>query len=158
MLQHRKSLAIIVSSVSLGLLAGMLWSKKNTTTIVHDSGKLTESYKAEVAGVIRDHARDIQSCYLEFLKNKKDVPEGKFSFIVHIEDSGEVTKFDVTKNELDESMKDCLKTKIMSYRFTPPPAGINKYISHSLSFKSEESALKEKEARKLPKVLPTSSL
>lgn len=125
-----------------------------------DDGKLAQSYKEKViVKTIRDNAKDLQTCYFTLLDKKPSVSEGELVVLFKVEENGEISSVKVTKNDFNDSdFGDCISKKLATYYLTPPPLGINRYISHSLAFKSEETAEKEAKERaeksKPPKVLP----
>lgn len=125
-----------------------------------DSGKLAKEYKEKVIlKVIQENAKDIQKCYLDYLNLKEGITEGLIDILFKVEENGKISNLEITKNEFNnQAMGDCVAKKMSSYYLAPPPYGINRYISHTLAFKSEETAKKEAEERAKnnlpPKVLP----
>lgn len=122
--------------------------------------KMEKAFKDKVISkVIRENAKDLQKCYFNLLDKKPSVTEGDIDILIHLEENGKVSSAELTKNTLNDSQfGDCVVKKVESYYFAPPPIGINRYISHTLSFKSEETALREAkeraEASKPPQMLP----
>lgn len=122
--------------------------------------KAAKGFKDKIISkVIRDNAKDIQKCYFEFLNKKPQVSEGEIDILIELKENGKVGSVEVTRNQFnDESFGSCVAEKIDSYFFAPPPIGINRFISHTLAFKSEETALREAKERaeknKPPMMLP----
>jgi hypothetical protein len=125
-----------------------------------DDGKLAQTYKEKVVTkVIHDNALDLQKCYLNFLDKKPTITEGDMSILLKVEEDGSISSAKITKNNFqDNSFAECVSKKFESYYFSPPPLGINRYISHVLAFKSEATAEKEAKERaeknRPPKVMP----
>lgn len=125
-----------------------------------DDGKLAQTYKEKVVmKVIHDNAKDLQTCYFDFLGKKPATTEGEMAILFKVEENGSISSVKVTKNGFqDNAFVDCVSKKFESYYLSPPPLGINRYISHVLAFKSEATAEKEAKERaeksKPPKMLP----
>jgi hypothetical protein len=144
-------------------LTGLLIGKNlvsNPAPTQADDGKVAKEYKERsLVKVIRDNAKDLQECYLDFLADRPTVLEGNIEIVVQVEEDGEIDSAKIVKNDFENKIfESCLSAKLENYYLPPPPLGINRYISHTLSFKSEETALKEererKEKEKLPKLIP----
>ena len=76
-----------------------------------------------------------------------------------VEENGFVGKVQVTENNFKNSkLSECILEKFENIYLSPPPLGINRFISHDLAFKLEETAIKDAAERELrntpPKVLP----
>lgn len=155
MIKNKKFL--IALFLVIGIIAGILFSKTYlSSTPSPASAKVLNEYKGDVAKVIRENAADLQKCYLEHLAMNPKRDEGKVSFVFQVEEDGRVSSMDVTGNELEsETIKSCVSQKISSYRFPPPPVGVNRYISHTILFESPESAASRRNKR-FPKILPQS--
>ncbi len=83
-------------------------------------------------------AKSIQTCYLEYLKTKPSITAGRLKLDWQIDGQGKVFGAGVVQNELgNEALGNCVLGKIASITFPPPPAGLSKYIEHSLHFKEE---------------------
>lgn len=125
-----------------------------------DDGKLAKTYKEKVVmKAIYDNAKDLQVCYFDFLKKKTKISEGAMDILLKVEEDGSISLAKITKDDFDDvAFEDCVSKKLQSYYLSPPPLGINRYISHSLAFKSEATATKEAKERaeknKPPKILP----
>ena len=125
-----------------------------------DDGKLAKEYKEKVLiKTLFDNAKDLQKCYFELLDKKPKISEGVMDMLIKVEEDGSISQVRITKNEFqDNDMGECVADKVKTYFLAPPPFGINRYISHSLAFKSEETAKKEAEERaeknKPPKIMP----
>jgi len=159
---------IIILVFTVGILLGALIFRDNRLggeisakqfTPAGD-GKLAKEYKRrELIGLIKENAKDIQKCYFEYLNGSPKISEGVLVILIKVEENGKISSMQVTKNEFkNEKMASCLEKKMTSYYLAPPPYGINRYISHSLAFKSEETAKREAEEmakkNKPPKFLP----
>jgi hypothetical protein len=122
--------------------------------------KLAQSYKGKVVvKKIYDNAKDIQSCYLDYLEKKPKVTEGAMDILLKIEEDGSIASVKITQDSFeDDVFKSCVANKLKGYFLSPPPLGINRFISHTLEFKSEDKALKDAKERaeknKPPKLLP----
>ena len=122
--------------------------------------KLAQTYKEKVVvKKIYDNAKDIQTCYLSYLEAKPKVTEGTMDILLKVEEDGSIGSVKITQNEFENSsFEDSIVKKFSGYFLAPPPLGINRYISHTLAFKSEATALKEAkenaEKNKPPKMLP----
>jgi hypothetical protein len=123
-------------------------------------GKLAKEFKEKVLlKVIRDNAKDLQVCYFALLEKKTKITEGVLDYIIKVEEDGKISDVKLINNEFgDEDMGECVTKKILSYHLSPPPYGINRFIAHTLAFKSEATAKKEAEERssknKPPMVMP----
>ena len=130
------------------------------TVATGDSAKLGKEYKEKVVvKVIQENAKDIQKCYLDYLAQNKELTEGTLDLLFKVEENGMISEVAITKNDFkNQEMGDCVSEKMKNYYLSPPPLGINRYISHTLAFKSEETAKREAEERAKnnapPKVLP----
>lgn len=128
-----------------------------------NNDKISKEYKERsLVKVIRDNAKDLQKCYLDFLASKPTVQEGDIDIVVEVEEDGEIDSAKIIKNDFNNrTFESCLSEKLEDYHLPPPPLGISPYLSHTLSFKSEETALREanerKEKDKLPKLIPINS-
>lgn len=152
----------------IGILIGMNLGK-NSSPLVHppqvmqtpaDDGKLAQTYKEKVVmKVIHDKAKDLQTCYFDFLEKKPSITEGEMGILFKVEENGSISSVKITENSFQDNVfGDCVSKKFESYYLSPPPLGINRYISHVLAFKSEAAAEKEAKERaeknKPPKMLP----
>lgn len=93
------------------------------------------------------------------MKKKPDTKEGVVKILFKVEENGFAEKIKITQSDFDNSnLSKCILDKFKNTFFSPPPLGINRYISHDLVFKLEETALKELKEKELlnqpPKVLP----
>lgn len=160
----RESLIIFLVGL-VGLLVGILITQKSSPEPVAyqqpaDDGKLSKSYKEEnLVAKIRDKAKDLQACYFTYLEISPEVKEGMIKILFKIEENGLVGKVQVTESDFKNSkLSECVLEKFENTYLAPPPLGINRYISHDLAFKLEETALKEAKERELrnrpPKILP----
>lgn len=154
----------------IGILSGILIGRstsvpapsqgQNQNFAPADDGKLSREYKEKVVGsMIRDNAKELQKCYLSHLDKKPKIIEGDLNILFKVEEDGKISSASVTKNEFqDNSVSECVISKIQGQFLSPPPYGINRNISHTLSFKTEATAAKEAKERELnsrpPKVLP----
>lgn len=166
----QKTIVIIVLATALGLTLGLLFGKSKDVTVktpapvtpysVGDSGKLAKEYKEKsVNRAIFENSKNIQECYLEYLKASPTITEGELVVLFKVEENGEMTELKTTKNEFNnQEFGECVNRKLSQIFLDPPPMGINRYISHTLSFIKEETAKALEEKRKkeklLPKVLP----
>ena len=151
-----KTISIIILVLVLGIVGGLFGGKYFQRSEVPASAQVLQEYKDDVAKVIRTNAKDLQTCYNDHLSGNPKIREGKISFIFQVEEDGKVSSTDIIGNEFEsEEIKKCVSTKISSYRFPPPPIGVNRYISHTLRFESPES-FAERRKKRFPKVLPTS--
>ena len=122
--------------------------------------KLAQSYKEKVVvRKIYDNAKDIQSCYLDYLEKKPKVTEGAMDILLKIEEDGSIDSVKITQDSFQDNVfEGCIANKLKGHFLSPPPLGINRFISHTLAFKSEAKALKDakerEEKNKPPKLLP----
>lgn len=160
-----KSLIIIVLIGLLFSIVGYLLGSSGSTSsdqqyALPADSKVAKDYKREeIVKTIRDNAKDIQKCYLDYLKIEREQKEGTITVLFLLNEDGSVSKSSVIKNEFsDDEFGQCAAQKIASYHFAPPPLGINRNISHDLAFMTQETAeamAKERaEQRAMPKVLP----
>lgn len=157
-------LLVGIIGILLGIVIGKGFSPTTTSSPVNygggDDGKLAKEYKEKVIlKVIREQAKDLQTCYFELLHKKPKISEGVLDFILKVEEDGKISNANLIKNEFgDGEMGKCVTQKLLSYHLSPPPFGINRYMAHTLAFKSEETAKKEAaEREKLnqpPKMMP----
>lgn len=163
---NHKNILIIILVAAIGVLTGALLSKNSsqlppsTYQMPADDGKLANTYKEEnLVKTIRENAKDLQICYLNHLEKNPEIKEGTMNLLVKVEENGELSEVRITKDSFHEkNFEECLTNKIGKFYLSPPPLGINRYISYELGFKSEETALKEAAERVkksyMPKVLP----
>jgi hypothetical protein len=159
-----KTIIIIILIFIIGILLGLNLKKNesaNTATIPVENGKLSKEYKSkEITSFINKNAFKIQNCYLTYLEKKPAKAEGNLQILIKVEEDGRMTNVRISDNELkDETIANCVIKNFENNYIAPPPYGINRYLSHSLAFKSEETAKKEQEERarnrnNLPKILP----
>lgn len=162
-----KLLIIIILVGVVGILTGVLIEKSSIAPATQppvygstDDGKLAKEYKDKVVvQVIKDNAKDLQKCYFELLENNPVTREGILTILIKVEEDGKISSTKIIKNEFsNKEIAHCVTKKIGSYYLAPPPYGINRYISHTLAFKTEANAKKEAERRaetnKPPKMLP----
>ena len=157
---------LLVACIALliGLNLGKNNSSANSTSVPSqtpaDDGKLAQSYKEKVVTkVIRDNAKDLQVCYLDLLTKKPVITESEMELLFKVEEDGKISSAKITQNGFhDEPFAACVIKKMESYYLSPPPLGINRYISHTLAFKSEATAAKDAKERaeknRPPKMLP----
>lgn len=161
----QKEIVIIFLVGIICLLGGILISQKSSIEPAvyqqpADDGKLSKNYKEEnLVAKIRDKAKDLQSCYFAYLDTSPEIKEGLIKILFKVEENGLVGKVQVTESDFKNSkLSECVLAKFENTYLAPPPLGINRYISHDLAFKLEETALKEAKERELrnrpPKVLP----
>lgn len=163
---NQKNILIVILVGIIGVMAGSLWNKelnKNQSGIMQmpaSDEKLAKSYKEDnLVKNIRDNAKELQVCYLSYLDTKPGLKEGTMNLLIKVEENGQLSDVQITRDQFEnKDFESCLIKKIEKFYFNPPPLGINRYISHELGFKSEETALKESKERleknRPPKVLP----
>lgn len=160
-----KEILIIVLVGVIGLLLGILITQTQSSgQVVYqqpaDDGKLSKNYKEEnLVAAIREKAKELQSCYFSYLENSPEIKEGVVKILFKVEENGFIGNHQVTESDFKNSkLNECVLDKFNNTYLAPPPLGINRYISHDLAFKLEETALKEAKERELrnrpPKVLP----
>lgn len=151
---------VAMTSILVGVLIGKNSSPPPMGAPLADDGKLAQAYKEKVLlKVIRENAKDLQKCYFELLEQDPIVKEGEMDVLLKIEEDGKIASAKITKDQFNsQNFAECVSAKLESYYLSPPPMGINRFISHVLAFKSEATALKEAqdraESNKLPKILP----
>lgn len=149
----------------IGVLLGLLVGRNSSTTssslqMPADDGKLAKEYKEKnLVKLIRDNAKDIQTCYLDLLKKENKNIEGTLTLLFKLEEDGEISNTKVTGSSFNNNnFESCVTKKFDGLYLSPPPIGINRYISHDLAFKDEQTALKEAEEKKQnskpPEILP----
>lgn len=162
-----KLIIIIILVGVVGIMAGIIIEKRSMNPSAlppiygpADDGKLAKEYKDKVvAQIIKDNAKDLQKCYFELLENNPATSEGILTILIKVEEDGRISSTRIIKNEFEnEEIAHCVSKKIGSYYLAPPPYGINRYISHTLAFKTEATAKEEAKQRektnKPPKTLP----
>lgn len=166
MSENHKNILILILVAIIGTLAGVLLSKNFSQSsssayqMPADDGKLAKAYKEEnLVKTIRENAKNLQTCYLEHLAKNPKIKEGVMNLLVKVEENGKLSEVKITKDSFQEIIfEDCLIKKIQKFYLSPPPFGINRYLSYELGFKSEETAQREAkeltEKGRMPKVLP----
>lgn len=165
-----KTTIIIVLVFIIGILIGMNLSQKSTavnqaevpkSNSSSENGKIAKEYQLkEFMGFIKKNASKIQTCYLGYLEKKPKITEGDLKILAKVDEDGKMSAVKITQTDLPEdTLSDCVVKKFENLYLGPPPHGINRFLSHTISFKSVESAekeLKEKAARenKMPLILP----
>lgn len=161
----QKEIVIIFLVGIVCLLAGVLIAQKSSPAPAiyqqpADDGKLSKSYKEEnLVAKIREKGKELQACYFTYLETSPEIKEGVVKILFKVEENGFVGNTQVTANDFKNSkLNECILEKFENTYLSPPPLGINRYISHDLAFKLEETALKEAKERELrnhpPKILP----
>ena len=75
--------------------------------------------------------------------------EGKLTYVFHIGENGEKLSHELTESEIsDSTFINCVDSALQDLRFLPPPLGINRYLAHEFTFKSEQTFKRELEERK----------
>lgn len=134
--------------------------------------KALQKYKrAGFNDVVMKYAREYSDCYKVYLgEDDKGVAvekrpegfirEGVMTFVFHVAEDGRMLSYNLVKDDFkQDDFEKCIHKNFSDLHFLPPPLGINRYIAHDLSFKTEETYKRELEERKnqsLPKVLPVS--
>lgn len=147
------------------LLAGILLAQKPVVDPVvyqqpADDGKLSKRYKDEnLVAKIRNKASELQRCYFIYLESSPETKEGVVKILFKVEEDGLIGKTQITENEFKNTqLSKCILAQFEKTYLSPPPLGINRYISHDLDFKLEETAIKEAKEREArnqpPKILP----
>lgn len=158
-----KLVIIIVLVGIIGILTGVIIGKSGKTeqsSIAPVDAKIAKEYKEQViVKTIRENAKDLQQCYLDLLATSPKTTEGSVTVLLKVEEDGKISSAKVTKSAFqDQSLESCVSRKLESYYLAPPPYGINRYISHVLAFKTEETAQKEakmrEEKNRPPKLIP----
>lgn len=160
-----KQIVILALVAIIFLLIGILVTKNSSSSapayqMPADDGKLAKSYKEEnLVKKIRENAKELQSCYFQYLDSKPEMQEGVIKLLFKVEENGFIKEIQVTENDFkNKSFEKCVEDKLEDIYLSPPPLGINRFISHEIAFKSEETALKEakerEEKNQPPKVLP----
>ncbi|MBL7663761.1 MAG: hypothetical protein JNM93_01415 [Bacteriovoracaceae bacterium] len=161
----KKNVLIIILTASVFLMLGILISRQTSSTsgpmhVPADDGKLAKEYKAkQINPLIQTEAKNLQACYFAYLDTKPTIEENSMKILMQIGEDGKILKVQITRNGFEnETFGDCVASKLSGQYLEPPPYGINRFISHDLSFVKEETALKQAEERKkqneMPKVLP----
>lgn len=160
-----KEFIILALVTIIGVLIGVLITQKpQQAPVVYqqpaDDGKLAKTYKEENLVVkIRNKGKEIQTCYFDYLETSPETKEGVVKILFKVEEDGFVGKMQITDNDFKNTkIEKCILEKLENMYLSPPPLGINRFISHDLAFKLEETAIKEakerEERNKPPKVLP----
>jgi len=156
-----KTILILILIFIIGILIGINFNKKDDgnssafspreNLIPTDNGKLAKEYNSkELIGFIKKNSAKIQTCYVAYLEKKPAIKEGNLQILIKVEEDGHISSIKVTNNALkDENLTNCVIEKFENRYLAPPPYGINRFLSHSLSFKSAESAKKEQAEREL---------
>jgi hypothetical protein len=75
--------------------------------------------------------------------------EGILTYVFHLTEDGKIIEYELAVNELENKrFSDCVEKGFEKLRFLPPPLGINRYVAYEMSFKKDETYLKELEDRK----------
>ncbi|MEN9811214.1 MAG: hypothetical protein RLZZ488_2781 [Pseudomonadota bacterium] len=108
----------------------------------------------------------LTNCYTEFLKSNgidesnsaatktatgADLSkfEGKVTYVFQIAENGEKITHEIVDSQIsDRNFLGCIEVALRGVRFLPPPLGINRYLSHEFTFKSEQTYRKEMEEKK----------
>lgn len=88
--------------------------------------------REKVRTVIRDHLRDVRTCYETALKTDKSI-SGKVIMDWEVGVGGKVTKVSTFKS-LHPQVDKCLEEKIKAWKFPEPPTGQNAKIRYPFVF------------------------
>lgn len=91
--------------------------------------------REKVRTVIRDHLRDVRTCYEAGLKIDKSL-NGKVIMEWEIGPGGKVTKVSTFK-PLHPQVDKCLEEKIVAWKFPEPPAGETANIRYPFVFSKD---------------------
>jgi hypothetical protein len=69
--------------------------------------------------------------------------------VFHVGESGEKLSHELAESEIgDSTFVNCVDRALKDLRFLPPPLGINRFLAHEFTFKSEQTFKREIEERK----------
>ncbi|TGM43978.1 TonB-dependent receptor [Leptospira biflexa] len=113
-------------------------SRSRTSNQV-DARGLTSYHKREVNLTITKHKNKIQNCYLDYLKTKPSIEEGKIQFDWQIEPDGDPTKIELIHSDFSSNiLTECIQNEIGSWEFPPPTErSHNTYVDYTFHFKKE---------------------
>lgn len=149
---NQKSLTLLIFAI----LAGGMWFQHNQNQqnmlelrreIARSSNRPAPSqdgkaavdpYQAkQVKNTLTKQSKNLQSCYLDYLKSSPKQTKGQVKLDWQITKEGTVLDAGVVFNAFqNKNLSECLVKKLASIHFPPPPYG-NHYIEHSLYFQTE---------------------
>lgn len=75
--------------------------------------------------------------------------EGELTFVFHVGENGENLSHELAESEIDDSTcVSCVDSALEDLRFLPPPRGINRFLAHEFTFKSQQTFKRELEERR----------
>src|SRR5690606_32935207 len=117
-------MVIIISLVLVtGLLGGYVLGqmKKAPVQPVPVSKQVAKEYKDSVAKVIREHAEEIQKCYVDFLASGPVKTEGTVDIVMKVLESGKLESFEIIGNGLEnDELSECIVKSGKKWRLPPP--------------------------------------
>ena len=147
-----KIVNIVLLMVVVGFGVYFLRTKNNTTVIretqtqnTNQKNQASPYERREIKNTIIKNAKDIQSCYKEYLTTKPTATEGSVKMDWQINEDGKVKNAGVIQSSFNnEELDKCLIAKVGAIEFPPPSEG-QVYTSHDFFFKTEETIKKMKE-------------
>jgi len=164
---------VAAGCVVLGLAFGNLFSNKVTLMAPAGDTKILSSYIRNGFAnrlMSKDRRVHYSKCYDNFIKQAElkapsttpqsdggttlstqptKTLEGLLTYVFHLTEDGKIIDFELAENELnDSSFAKCVEKAFEKLRFLPPPLGINRYLAYEMSFKKDETYLKELEEKK----------
>lgn len=93
--------------------------------------------KEAIRRVIREHIKEIRNCYERELQRQPDL-YGKLVLEWDIEEGGRVASCRVKSNALgNESVAGCISSRLKTWKFPDPPAGVVGRVSYPFVFSSQ---------------------
>ena len=115
----------------------------NETMNVGQKTPVSDYQAVQVKNTLTKKSKDLQNCWLEYLKVKNSLKKGNIIVDWRVSVKGETTKVEIVKNDFnDENFGNCIIKKIKTYDFPPPKQ--DEYIAHTFSFATDEELLKMK--------------
>ena len=93
--------------------------------------------KEAIRRVIREHIREIRSCYERQLQSNPDL-YGKLVIQWDIEEAGRVTRTEVKSNALgNDAVAQCIMSRLKTWKFPDPPQGVVGRVVYPFVFSSQ---------------------
>ena len=111
------------------------------TMSVGQKTPVSDYQAVQVKNTLTKKSKDLQDCWLEYLKTKNALKKGNIVVDWRVSAKGETTKVEIVKNDFNnEAFGNCLMKKVKSYDFPPPKQ--DEYIAHTFSFATDEELSK----------------
>lgn len=141
-----KDIAIVVLTICVVVLTYTVVTRQNTFSEPQNQGQnklkagaeATPYEKNEIKNtIVKRAAEPIQTCFKDWVKDKKDFISGRIQVDWTIQPDGKASKTEVIMSEIP-SINDCVLKVMSSLEYPPPPDGKPFYVAHKFLFTGEK--------------------